>query len=219
MTLKRIASMLLAVLLLFSSAAAITMDEPIPMPVATEAPITEETIVDVPANEKIIGSESVTEASSSVEAVQQQPAQADGIIFDVTDYISGISALELAPYKGKIIALFFYTGASDECLTQLAAWKSVFDAFEPDDLQIILVHAWDGEDSTDTEKHIARYGLEDMTIFEDEDCLLCSTLGIYEYPNTLFLDKNGTPASGYSGQLTFQTISNFLTTLGARSAQ
>lgn len=149
-------------------------------------------------------------AAAALASEEEEP-----IIFDVTDYISGISALELYPYRGKIIALFFYTGASDESLSQLAAWKSVFDTFSPEDLQIILVHAWDGEDSTDTEALIARYGLEEMMIFEDEDCLLCSTLGIYEYPNTLFLDQYGTPASGYSGQLTYTTISSFLTSLGA----
>lgn len=173
MTLKRTISLLLAVLLVFSAAAALA------------------------------------------EAAGQPATEEAEIIFDVTDYISGISALELYPYRGKIIALFFYTGASDESLSQLAAWKSIFEAFSPEELQIILVHAWDGEDSTDTEALIARYGLEEMTIFEDEDCLLCSTLGIYEYPNTLFLDQHGTPASGYSGQLTYTTISNFLTSLGA----
>ena len=141
------------------------------------------------------------------------------IAMDVTDYISGIADLDLAPYKGKIMVLFFYTADNDLAKATLPVWKKIHDDFNPEDLEIILVHAWDGEDQDDSDAAIERFQLEGMNIYEDKDCLLSSTLNVVEFPNTLILDQGGTPASGYSGQLTYATTAEYLVSLGAEQVQ
>ena len=137
------------------------------------------------------------------------------IVFDVTDFISSLSDLDLTPHKGKVIALFFYDSNTDECLATLPVWKAVYDTFDPFMCEIILVHAWDGEGQEESDALKERFQLEGMHIYEDKNCVLCTSLGINEYPNTLFLDPYGTPASGYNGQMSQTTITDYLLSLGA----
>ena len=146
-------------------------------------------------------------------------AQEEPISFDVTDYISSISTLDLAPHKGKVLALVFYTGANQECLDQLPVWKMIHDDFAPEEAEIVLVHAWDGEGQPESDQLKERFQLEGMHIYEDENCILCRTLGITAYPNVLILDMGGSPASGYNGQITYTTIADAFTALGATQLQ
>ena len=141
------------------------------------------------------------------------------IIYDVTDYISSISNLDLTPYKGKIIVLFFYTSAGEQSTATLPMWKLIHDDFDPDDVEIVLVHAWDGEGQEESNQLKERFQLEGMNIYEDENSTLCKTLGLVEYPNTLILNAEGTPASGYSGQLSYTTTAEYLIGLGATQLQ
>lgn len=141
------------------------------------------------------------------------------IIYDVTDYLSSISALDLAPHKGKIIILFFYTCESAEAKATLPIWPMIRNDFAPRDVEIILVHAWEneGQEESDTAKRL--YKLEGLNIYEDKDCSFCHTLGLSTYPNLLILNAEGSPASGYSGQVSYPTIADTLTALGAKAVQ
>lgn len=141
--------------------------------------------------------------------------QEEPIHFDVTDFLSSISELDLAPYKGKVIVLQFYTAASQECVDQLPIWQKIAENFDPETLEVILVHAWEGEGQRESDQLIKQLKLEGMNIFEDENCTLCHTLGLSEYPVSLFLDQGGSPISGYSGLITYATLAEFLTKLGA----
>lgn len=146
-------------------------------------------------------------------------ANEEPIIYDVTDYFDTISDLDLSPYKGKIITLFFYTCSDPEAQATLPMWKLIHDDFDPDELAIVLVHAWDGEGQEESDAAIAQYHLEDLIIYEDEDCSLCRQLNLSEYPNILILDQEGTPASGYGGQLSYPTMAQVLVNLGVTQLQ
>lgn len=135
------------------------------------------------------------------------------ISFDVTDYISSIADLDLSPYRGKVMALFFYTCNSDEAKATLPVWKRIHDDFDPQDVEIILVHAWENEGQKESDAIRERFQLDGMNIYEDQNCTLCHTLGLTSYPNVLLLDAQGSPCSGYSGQLSYQTIADALIAL------
>lgn len=143
----------------------------------------------------------------------------ESVIYDVTDYISSIAGLDLTPHKGKIIILFFYTCNSEEAKATLPVWRMIRDDFDPQEVEIILVHAWEdeGQEESDTVKRL--YQLEGLNIYEDENCTLCHTLGLNSYPNLLILNAQGSPASGYSGQVSYPTIADTLTALGAGQLQ
>ncbi|MEG1776926.1 MAG: TlpA disulfide reductase family protein, partial [Clostridia bacterium] len=64
--------------------------------------------------------------------------------------ISEVSKLDLTPYAGKAVFLNFFTEWCPYCMEEMADIKKVFETYSPDDLQIILVHVWDGEDEKNT---------------------------------------------------------------------
>ena len=149
---------------------------------------------------------------------EQTPAEEE-YTFDVAAYFQSISDLDLTPYYGKVIALHFFKTASEDCTAMMPAWKLIYDDFSKDDVEIVLIHVCDGEGQQEMDALKTELGLEDMHIYEDVDAVLSTTLGVTEVPNTLFLNTDGNPASGYSGRLNYTTIAELLKTLGAEQLQ
>ncbi len=148
-----------------------------------------------------------------------EDAPAEELTFDVAAYINSLCELDLTPYAGKVIALHFFKTASEECTAMMPAWKLIYDDFDKDDVEIVLIHVCDGEGQEEMDALKAELGLEGMNIYEDVDAVLSGTLGVTEVPNTLFLNAEGNPASGYSGRLNYTTIAELLKSLGADQLQ
>lgn len=99
--------------------------------------------------------------------------------------------LDLAQYEGKAIFLNFLTEWCPYCVQEIPDIKKLFETYSSEELQIIFIHVWDGEDASNTENLRNRFGLEEMTFFEDEDALVASMVGIPGYPTSVFIDKDG----------------------------
>jgi peroxiredoxin len=138
------------------------------------------------------------------------------IAFDVAAYIGSLCDLDLSPYKGKVIALHFYAADNESCRTMLPAWKMIWDDFAKDDLEIVLIHTGDAEENEALKTEL---GLEGMTFYQDEGAALASTLGVVNLPNTLVLNTDGDPASGYEGTMTYPTLAALFEGLGAEQLQ
>ena len=91
--------------------------------------------------------------------------------------------------------------------------KAVYDAYSEDDLQIVLVHVWDGEDASHSETVRKTYGLENLTFFEDEDMSLSAFVGLQGYPASLFVAKDGTLAAAMNYMLTYEAMEKQLEAL------
>lgn len=143
-------------------------------------------------------------------------AQEAPVSFDVASYISSVSGLDLSPFRGRTVMLQFFTAAAPECRSQLSIIKMIRDDFDPAAVEIVLIHVQDGETAQDTEAALAACGLEDITVYEDENCALSSLLGVTAYPNTLILGRDGNPASGYGGLISYPTLAAALEMLNVR---
>ncbi|NLI20701.1 MAG: TlpA family protein disulfide reductase [Clostridiales bacterium] len=118
--------------------------------------------------------------------------------------------LDLTQYQGKAIWLNFFTGWCTYCMKEMPEIKRVFDEFDPDQLAIVLIHVWDGENGDDSKSIIERFGLQDMIMVEDEEMQLAGMVGLQGYPTSFFIDKEGYLYGGtytldYSGMVEYMT--------------
>lgn len=123
-------------------------------------------------------------------AVPTALAQAEPRKINLFEYFEG-SDLDLTPYKGKALFLNFFTEWCPYCMEEMDSIKKVFETYSQDELQIILVHCWSGEDASNTERVKERYGLEEMTFFEDETMSIAEMVGLQGFPTSIFSDKDG----------------------------
>lgn len=133
---------------------------------------------------------------------------------NAVEIISAHSKLDLAAYKGKTIILNFFTEWCPYCMQELPDFKRIYDEYSPDDLQIILVHVWDGEDASNSESIRKSKNLGDMVFFEDEDRMLSQLVGLEGYPLTIVFDKEQQVYAYQSGMVTYAQLAAAMDDLG-----
>ena len=131
----------------------------------------------------------------------------------VLDYFAD-SPLDTSLYEGKALYLNFFTGWCTYCMQEMPDIKALYDAYDPDEVAVVLVHVWDGEDASATEEVRRRFGLDDLTIIEDEDFTLASIVSLNGYPASIFIDPDGYLYSGFSGMLTLDQMQQQLDGMG-----
>ncbi len=143
-------------------------------------------------------------------------AQEETYQFDVTDYISDLSQLDLAQHRGKVLVLYFCSTTSGDSLSQLTMWNNIANDYDPNGLSIFVILSCDGDGESALERIRKQYGLENVILYADEGDQLCRPLGVDSFPNVLLLDRFGSPSSGYNGLISYETIAEHLDTLGVR---
>lgn len=101
------------------------------------------------------------------------------------------TTLDLNQYKGKAIWLNFFTGWCHYCMEEMPDIKKVFDTYSKDELAIVLIHVWNGEDADDSAAVVKQFGLEAMTVVEDTDMMLSTIVNLSGYPTSIFIDQEG----------------------------
>lgn len=138
---------------------------------------------------------------------------------NVTALMRQHTSLDLTPYLGKTVYLNFFTEWCYYCMQEMPDIQRMHETYDEEELEIVLVHVWDGEDESNTENVRETYGLEDVTFFEDQDFAVASMVGLQGYPASLFLNPDGTLASGANYLLTWEQMSAQLDEMGvARKA-
>ena len=130
----------------------------------------------------------------------------------VLDAFDG-TALDLTPHQGKAIWLNFYTGWCSYCMKEMPDIKKAFETYDPDEVAIILVHAWSGEGGEASAEVIERFGLEEMLHVEDQDLALTQIIGLEGFPTSIFITKDGY-FTGRAYALTFEEMSSYLDGMG-----
>lgn len=128
--------------------------------------------------------------------------------------VSENTKLDMGLYEGKAVYLNFFTEWCPYCMDEMPEIKRIFEEYDPEKLQIILVHVWDGEDASNSESIRKKYGLEDMTFFEDEDTMLSQVIGLSAYPTSLFFDAEGYLVMGHEGGVTYDDLVKVMKELG-----
>ena len=138
---------------------------------------------------------------------------------NVTQLMNSYTSLDLSPYLGKTVFINFFTEWCYYCMQEMPDIKTLYDTYDEDELAIVLVHVWDGENADNTASVKEKYGMEDMTFFEDEDMLVASLVGLQGYPASLFLNPDGTLEAAANYMLTLEQMTGQLDAMGvARKA-
>lgn len=145
--------------------------------------------------------------SALAEAEQAAPA-------NVIELMKTYTRLDLSPYEGKAIFLNFFTEWCYYCMQEMPDIKTMYETYDPEELQIVLVHVWDGEDASNTESVKKAHGLEELTFFEDKDGMVASLVGLQGYPASLYVNKDGTLAAGYNYALSLEQLCAPLDAMG-----
>lgn len=108
----------------------------------------------------------------------------------VLDAFEG-TLVDVNDHQGKAIWLNFYTSWCSYCMKEMPAIKQTFETYDPNEVSIILVHAWSGEGPEASAEVIERFGLQEMLHLEDSDLALTQLVGLDGFPTSIFINKEG----------------------------
>ncbi len=131
----------------------------------------------------------------------------------VLDYFEG-SALDVSLYEGKALFLNFFTEWCPYCMAEMPDIKEIYDLYDPNSLEMILVHPWDGEDASNTASVVATYGLEGITTIEDETFELTTLVGVPGYPTSIIIDPDGYLYYAVASKLDYDTLTSIFDSMG-----
>lgn len=153
-----------------------------------------------------------TPAETSATETAPAETNADGMPY-VLSYFKD-TPLDVTQYEGKALFLNFFTGWCYYCMQEMPEIKEIYDTYDPDQVAIILIHVWDGEDASDSAEVVSKYGLEDIILLEDEQLTLTNMVGLSGFPTSLFIDQQGYLKSYQPGALDFDAMSQILDSMG-----
>jgi thiol-disulfide isomerase/thioredoxin len=122
------------------------------------------------------------------------PVKATPNNLNVAQLITRNTPLNLTPYEGKTIVLNFFTQWCAYCMQEMPDLRDVNDLYDPEALQVVMIHAWDGENASATEAVKAQFDMGHMTFFEDEDLSVVRFSGLRGYPATIIIKPDGNMA-------------------------
>lgn len=120
--------------------------------------------------------------------------------------------LDLSAYVGKALYIYFFSEAYPVSIEEIPTVKQVAEAYDPDELQVLFIHAWvSKKDTAKTCKNlIEAYGMQDYTFFEDKKKTVCKVLALPSYPVHFFIDKNGYLQDALVRSLEFDAIAEVI---------
>lgn len=133
---------------------------------------------------------------------------------NVTELLKEYTKLDLTPYLGKTVLLNFFTEWCPYCMQEMPDIKAIHELYDDEAFEVVFVHPWQNEDAQNTENVKAKYGLEDMIFFEDEDNLVTYILGVPGFPTSVFLHPDGTIAAAAPFKITLDDLTMQLDQMG-----
>lgn len=103
------------------------------------------------------------------------------------------SGLDLSPYRNKALFLYFFVEGNPRCMEEMQHIKQIYQTYDEDELQIVLIHVWDGEDEDgqSAERIGEAYDVEELVFYEDQTKQVAGLVGLPSYPTSIFIDKEG----------------------------
>ena len=141
-------------------------------------------------------------------------AQEENAAPNVTELLKEYTKLDLTPYLGKTVLVNFFTEWCVYCMQEMPDVKKVAEMYDEEAFQVVLVHPWQNEDASNTESVKAKFGMENVVFFEDEDSLVTSVIGVPGFPTSLFLNPDGTIAGAAPFMLTLDQLTMQLDQMG-----
>lgn len=126
------------------------------------------------------------------------------------------SGLDFSPYQGKAVILCYFVENDPTCIQQLIDLKRLQDEYDPEQLQILLIHVWDGkkENAKSIQRVAKSYMLEDMRFVEDKKKKLAKVMGVPAYPTTVFIGKEGDLHDAFARPLGYDQLAELVDAIG-----
>lgn len=181
-----------------------------PKPVEETAPATEETVSQ--ASQESEAAE--TDSESQPEGAQDgEDKILPAIDFTLTDQFGKTHSL--SDYKGKTIFLNFWATWCPPCRAEMPDIQKVYETYstEGDDALIVLGVAAPGYGNEKDEEGIKNFLKENgytYPVLMDTDAELFEAYGIYSYPTTFMIDRDGNVFGYASGQLSEDTMKSII---------
>ena len=138
--------------------------------------------------------------------------------FQIVELIQEYTSMDLSPYQGKALFLNFFTEWCVYCMQEMDSIRKIHENYSREELQVVLVHVWDGEDASNTESVKRRFGMEDMVFYEDEKVEMPGFFGLTGYPTSLFIDREGFLSEPFFGAISFETMAAAVESMGVMVA-
>jgi peroxiredoxin len=114
---------------------------------------------------------------------------------------------KLSDYKGQGVFLNFWGTWCKPCETEMPYINNQYNQFKDKGVQVLAVNV--GESNVAVSQFAQRLNL-DFPIVIDKDSQVQTAYGIDPLPATFLIDKNGTVVKYFTGQLTEETVRNFM---------
>lgn len=181
----------------------------IPSPTVTESRETPQPETTAEASEEESASESGNTSESSDEANQPLPA----VDFTLTDQYGNTHSL--SDYKGKTIFLNFWATWCPPCRAEMPDIQKIYETAdtEGENALIILGVAAPNYGSEKDEEGIKQFLNENgytYPVLMDTNAELFEAYGVFSYPTTFMIDKDGNVFGYASGQLSEDTMRSII---------
>lgn len=178
---------------------------------STEEPVTKEVQESTAAEETT--AESQSDETGSGEEESGEDSLLPAIDFTLTDQFGKTHSL--SDYKGKTIFLNFWATWCPPCRAEMPDIQKLYETYdtEGDDALIVLgVAAPNYGDEKDEEgiKNFLKENGYTYPVLMDTDAELFSAYGIYSYPTTFMIDRDGNVFGYASGQLSEDTMKSII---------
>lgn len=109
---------------------------------------------------------------------------------------------ELASFRGKPVVLNFWATWCGYCVKEMPEFQEVYDKYG-DDVNFIMLNVTDGERETeDNGKAFMKENGYTMPLYFEFNHEATAYLGVYSFPTTIILDKDGKVAMNHPGLMT-----------------
>lgn len=178
---------------------------------STEEPVTKETKESTAAEDTT--AESGSDEGESGETESGEDALLPAIDFTLTDQFGKTHSL--SDYKGKTIFLNFWATWCPPCRAEMPDIQKLYETYdtEGDDALIVLGVAAPNDGDEKDEEGIKKFLNENgytYPVLMDTDAELFSAYGIYSYPTTFMIDRDGNVFGYASGQLSEDTMKSII---------
>ena len=178
----------------------------------TKSPVSE-TTSDSGKETSAASETSTEEESGASETETEENKLLPAVDFTLTDQFGNTHTL--SDYKGKTIFLNFWATWCPPCRAEMPDIQKVYETYdtEGDDALIVLGVAAPGYGNEKDEEGIKEFLSENgytYPVLMDTDAELFTAYGIYSYPTTFMIDRDGNVFGYASGQLSEDTMKSII---------
>jgi thiol-disulfide isomerase/thioredoxin len=160
--------------------------------------------------EKSGGAENQTAEKQSGDGTDT-PVLSDNLTTDFTVYGREFTEVTLSEFFGKPIIVNFWASWCHSCTAELPAFNSVYEKYK-DDVAFLMINLAEGETPSEVSSFISENGYT-FPVYYDITGAAARAYGVYQIPETVFINADGSYYGGQLGALSETVLENYVNIL------